>query len=189
MLKQAFIGPDGKLRAIWRAAMHYAVRTWLVFPLLDWWFALVTESLHLSPGLSAANIGFGEFRNLITAVICTGAFALYERRRVDSYGLPVNRAFGWQTLEGAAAGVIVAGAVAFGMIMLGGMRIKGLAGSGSAVALSALAWLGANIGVGIAEEFWFRSYLQHTLWKSMGFWPAATVIGVIFAAEHYLQGR
>jgi uncharacterized protein len=183
--KNAFIGPDGKLRAIWRAAIYYALGTWLVFPLLDWLFSRVAESLHLNPGLTAANIAFGEFRNLITAIICTGAFALYERRRVDSYGLPVNRAFGWQTFEGAIAGVIMASAVALGMITLGGMQIKGLAASGSGLALSALAWLGANICVGIAEEFWFRSYLQQTLWKSIGFWPAASVIALIFAAEHY----
>jgi len=60
-----------------------------------------------------------------------------------------------------------------------------LARSGSALALSALSWLGANICVGIAEEFWFRSYFQQTLWKSIGFWPSATVIALIFAAEHY----
>jgi membrane protease YdiL (CAAX protease family) len=71
------------------------------------------------------------------------------------------------------------------MIALGGMRIEGLAGSGSALALSALAWLGANVCVGIAEEFWFRSYFLQTLWKSVGFWPAAIVIALIFAAEHY----
>jgi len=51
--------------------------------------------------------------------------------------------------------------------------------------LSALAWLVANVCVAIAEEFWFRSYLQQTLWKSIGFWPSAIVIALIFAAEHY----
>ena len=48
-----------------------------------------------------------------------------------------------------------------------------------------MAWLGANICVGISEEFWYRSYLLQTLWKSLGFWPAATVIALIFAADHY----
>ncbi len=184
-LGQALIGPDGKLRPLWRAAIYYAVGTWLAFPLLDRLFALVAESLHLSPGLTAGNIAFGEFRNFINALIFTGAFALYERRRVDSYGLPVNRAFGRHTFEGAAAGAIMAGAVALGMIALGGMQIKGFAGRGGALALSAIAWLCANLCVAIAEEFWFRSYLQQTLWKSIGFWPAAAIIALIFAAEHY----
>ena len=184
-LKQIFIGSDGKLRAIWRAAIYYAAGTWLVFSLVYRALALIAESAHLAPGLTAANTALSESANFLTALICTGAFALYERRRVDSYGLPVNRAFRWQTLEGAAAGVIMAGAVALGMITLGGMQIKGLASSGGALAFFALAWLGANVCVGIAEEFWFRSYLQQTLWKSIGFWPATTVIALIFTAEHY----
>ena len=79
----------------------------------------------------------------------------------------------------------MAGVVALGMIALGGMQIKGFATSSSALMLSALAWLSASIVVGIAEEFWFRSYLQQTLWKSIGFWPASIVIAIIFAAEHY----
>src|SRR3984893_4526003 len=156
-LKPIFFGPQGKLRAIWRAAIYYAAGTFLVFPQLGWPLARVAQALHFSPGLTAGNIALAELRNFVVALICTGAFALYERRRVDSYGLPVNRALGCQTFEGAAAGVIMAGAVAVGMIALGGMEIKGWAGSGSPLMLSALAWLGANICVGIAEEMWFRS--------------------------------
>jgi hypothetical protein len=49
----------------------------------------------------------------------------------------------------------------------------------------ALAWLGANVCVGLAEEFFFRSYLLQTLWKSIGFWPGAIVIALAFAADHY----
>src|SRR5580698_5564487 len=185
-LKRAFIGLDGKLRPIWRATIYYAVGTWLVFPLLDQAFAPIAEALHLRPGLTAGNIALAELsRNFVDALILTGAFALYERRRVDSYGLPVNRALSRQTFEGTIAGVVMAGAVALGMIALGGMQVEGLAGSGSALILSALAWLGANVCVAIAEEFWFRAYLLQTLWKSIGFWPAASVIALIFAAEHY----
>jgi len=185
MLKQFFIASDGRLRALWRAAIYYAAGTFLVFPLLGRPVAIAARSLHLTLGLTAGYIALAELRNLVVALICTGAFALYERRRIDSYGLPLNHALGWQTFEGAAAGFIMAGAVALGMIMLGGMQIIGWAGTGSALMLSALAWLVANVCVGIAEEFWFRSYLQQTLWKSIGFWPSATVIALIFAAEHY----
>ena len=184
-LKQFFIAPDGRLRAIWRAAIYYAVGTFLIFPLLGRPVASVAKSLHLTLGLTAGYIALAELRNLAVALICTGAFALYERRRIDSYGLPLNHALGWQTFEGAAAGFIMAGAVALGMIMLGGMQIIGWAGTGSAIMLSALTWLVANVCVAIAEEFWFRSYLQLTLWKSIGFWPSAIVIALIFAAEHY----
>src|SRR5438093_331320 len=53
------------------------------------------------------------------------------------------------------------------------------------LALAALAWLGANVAVGVAEEFWFRSYLLQSLWRSIGFWPASIVIALLFAADHY----
>ena len=182
---KVLVGSDGMLRPIWRAILYYVVGTWLIFPLLDRFFTLAAGPLHLTPALAPGYIGFGELSNFFDALICTGAFAIYERRRIHSYGLPLNRAFGRQTWEGAAVAVITAGAVAFGMILLGGMQINGLAGSPKALLLSALAWLVACACVGLAEEFWFRSYLQLTLWKSIGFWPSASVIALVFAAEHY----
>jgi uncharacterized protein len=184
-LKLAFIGPDAKLRPIWRAGLYYVLGTFVVFPLLNWPFTTFAELLHVSPGLTPGNIVLAGLRNLIVALICTGAFALYEHRRIDSYGLPVNLAFSWQTFEGAASAVIMAGAVAIGMILLGGVEVTGLAEHGSALMLSGLAWLGATACVGLAEELWFRSYLLQTLWKGAGFWLAAIAIALIFAAEHY----
>src|SRR5581483_6256258 len=56
---------------------------------------------------------------------------------------------------------------------------------GRALALAALAWLGANLCVGLAEELWFRGYLLQTLWRSIGFWPATVLISLVFAADHY----
>jgi membrane protease YdiL (CAAX protease family) len=71
------------------------------------------------------------------------------------------------------------------MLAFGGMTVDGFALGSSTLVYSALAWLAANICIGVAEEFWFRSYLLQTLWRSVGFWPAATVIALIFTAEHY----
>jgi membrane protease YdiL (CAAX protease family) len=148
-------------------------------------FGLLAGRLGLAGGLTAANIAMQECEELTAALLCTGIFALYERRRLDSYGLPLARAFGARTWEGALVGLAMAGAVAVGMYLLGGMQIHGFATTGSALALSALAWLGANICVGVAEEMWYRSYLLETLWKSIGFWPASIVIALIFTADHY----
>jgi hypothetical protein len=103
LFKSALIGPDGRLRPVWRAAIFYAAGTFLIFPVLDRLFNWVAGSLHLRPGFNAANVGLGELLlNFTDALICTGAFALYERRRIDSYGLPIKGAFGWPTFEGAS---------------------------------------------------------------------------------------
>ncbi len=178
-------GPDGKLRPLWRAIVFYLLGAWLLLPLLERASAAILREFHIGPALTAANIAFWELELFLGTLLCTGIFALYERRRIDSYGLPVGSALGARTWEGAAAGVVMAGAVAVGMYALGGMQIRGLATTGSALAVSALAWLAANICIGVAEEFWYRSYVLQTLWKSLGFWPAAIVIALLFTADHY----
>jgi uncharacterized protein len=185
IFNRALLGPDGKLRAFLRAAIFYCLGTWVLYPLIEYAMMFLARRLHISPGLSAQFLLLNEPANLIVGLICTGIFALYEHRRIDSYGLPINRALGSQTFEGAAVGVVMAGAVAIGMIALGGMQVMGLAASGVSLAISALAWLVVNILVGVSEELFYRSYLQQTLWKSIGFWPASIVIALVFTADHY----
>jgi uncharacterized protein len=176
-------GEDGKLRPIWRAVIFASLANWIAFPLLQYavFLVIAVPTYRLAPGPVALN----EILNFLTALICTAVFAIYEHRRIDAYGLPVGRALGLPTWEGALVGVAMAGAVALGIIALGGMQIHGLAINDGALAFFALAWLGTNICVGVAEEFFFRSYFLQTLWKSIGFWPASIVIAVLFAADHY----
>jgi hypothetical protein len=88
----------------------------------------IAARFHLATGLTAANIATQECESLIVALVCTGIFALYERRRLDSYGLPAARAFGARTWEGALVGMGMASAVAVGMYLFGGMQVHGFAG-------------------------------------------------------------
>jgi membrane protease YdiL (CAAX protease family) len=180
-----FLNEDRRLRHIWRAAIFFALVTFgfpfLTQPFAEWVF----NHFHIQPVLNATNIAFAEGLNLVFALVATGIFAAFERRGLGAYGLPLARAFGANTREGFIAGILMAGAVAVGMIYLGGMQIHGLALTGQALAMAGLAWLGANVLVGLAEELWFRAYFLQSLWKSIGFWPASLVIAAIFAALHY----
>jgi hypothetical protein len=88
-IKRLVIGPDGKLRMLWRAVIFFALAYWVLPVALDPAFDLVAQRLHLAAGLTAANVAINEFENFIVALICTAIFARHERRRVDSYGLPV----------------------------------------------------------------------------------------------------
>jgi hypothetical protein len=178
--------PDGRLRsficALLFAALVFWVLSddWLMGPVLD----RTAERLHLT-GVSAGRNALFEAASLAAALVGTWIFALYERRRVDSYGLPLREAFRGRFWEGFALGVVHAGVVALGMLALGGMQVQGLALHGTAILWSALAWLGSNILVGLAEESVFRGYFLQSLWRSLGFWPAATLIALWFAADHY----
>lgn len=185
MLRRLALDDDGKLRYLWRAAIFIALFQFAVMPLAFMVAAPFGKTWNIPPGLSAAGIAFDEGVILIVGLICTALFMVFERQGLAAYGLPLGRAFGSRTFEGLAAGIFMAGAVAAGMILLGGMQVHGPALTGSALALSALAWLGANVLVGLAEELWFRAYFLQSLWKSIGFWPAAVAIAAYFAALHY----
>jgi hypothetical protein len=141
--------------------------------------------LKIQDALTAPSLALSELSLLVMAFIATALLALYERRRVDDYGLPVRQALGSNTAEGALIGIAMTGIVAAGMYFLGGMQIHGIATTGPALIWSALAWLGANIIVGVAEESMYRGYFLQTLWRSIGFWPASIVIALLFTADHY----
>jgi uncharacterized protein len=180
------VGPDHRLRPMVCALLYAALAFWLLSadfvlgPVLE----RAANALHLR-GLSPGAVAFSESASLAAALLLTWIFARYEHRRVDSYGLPVREAFAALYWEGFALGVVNAGAVALGMIALGGMTIHGLSLHGAGILWGALAWLGACILVGVAEEMLFRGYLLQTLWRSLGFWPAAVLISAWFAADHY----
>jgi uncharacterized protein len=180
-----FLNEDRGLRHIWRAAIFFTLFLYVLQPLAFMAAGPVARALGIPENLSAASIGFMEAVNLIVGLICTSLFMVVERKGLGAYGLPLRRAFGTNTWEGFIAGIVMAGAVAIGMVVLGGMQIHGLALTGQALILAGLAWLGANVLVGLAEELWFRAYFLQSLWKSIGFWPASIVIALIFAALHY----
>lgn len=187
---RAVLGEDGKLRPIYRALLYAGLAFWLLSAdeFLGPPLSHAATALHAT-GLSPARETFYEMINLLTALLLTWLFGLYEGRRADAYGLPIHQAFGARFWEGYAIGVVNVAAVAAGMMALGGMTVHGLALPGKVLLPATLAWFGANLLAGVAEEYLFRGYLLQTLWESLGFWPAAVVIALRFGADHYLFKR
>lgn len=179
------LGSDGKLRPLWRAILFFLLGNFALPYALAQPFDRLARGLHVGPELSPLTASYWEAMLLVIAVFLTWVFGLYEGRRVDSYGLPVTQAFGARFWEGFAIGIVNAGVVALGMIALGGMTVHGFALNGSALVLAALAWLGTNLLIGLGEEMWYRGYMFQTLWKSLGFWPSAIAIALLFASDHY----
>jgi hypothetical protein len=179
------LGEDRKLRPIWRAILFFVLTVFVVMPLLS---KLLDVILGPAPPfqLTPSNFAQGEGFSFACALIVTGLFAWYEHRRIDSYGMPIAQALKSPTWEGVLVGVIQTSVVALAMYAYGAMQVRGLALSGSAIVLTTLAWLGACLLIGIAEEFLIRGYFLQTLWKAVGFWPATAVVAVIFAGVHYL---
>jgi hypothetical protein len=93
-VKSIFVGAGG-LRHGWRfllfAAAILAVRFLDLQPTMAW----LEAKFHVDRNaLSAPSIIIGDGFDLMVILIVTGMFALCERRRIDSYGLPINEAFG-----------------------------------------------------------------------------------------------
>jgi uncharacterized protein len=63
--------------------------------------------------------------------------------------------------------------------VFGGAALQGLPALGYG-----LAWLLDFIMVGITEEALYRGYLQATLTRGIGFWPAAIGLSLLFGAAH-----
>src|SRR5947208_15407013 len=140
-----FIGPDG-LRHGWRFLIFAAAIVLVVKFLEQPAIAFLAAIFHVNRNaLSAPAIIVSDGFDLIVILIVTGVFALCERRRIDSYGLPINEAFGGLFWNGMVAGFAVVAFVAAGMLVTGGMRIHGLALRGSDLISSPLLWLVAML--------------------------------------------
>jgi len=121
---------------------------------------------------------------LFFIVLAALIMARIEHRKFSQYGLPLRSAFGLDFWIGTGIGFVTISATLAGIFTLHGFRLTGLAIHGSTIATSVAAWGSTFVLVGLAEEFAFRGYLQHTLTTGMGFWPAAAVLSALFALTH-----
>jgi membrane protease YdiL (CAAX protease family) len=186
-IKWLLIGPDG-LRHGWRFLIFVAAIVLVAQFLEQPAIAFLAAKLHVDrSALSASSIILGDGFDLIVVLIVTGVFALCERRRIDSYGLPINKAFGGLFWNGVVAALAAVGLVAAGMLVTGGMRIHGIALRGIDLITSPLLWLVAMLFVGVTEEYFFRGYALQSLWRGAGFWPAALFTTALFAGLHLVK--
>ncbi|MDE1895463.1 MAG: CPBP family intramembrane metalloprotease [Rhodospirillales bacterium] len=71
------------------------------------------------------------------------------------------------------------------LLLGGGLALTHLRGLSALEILGqGAAWLGVSWLIGFTEELAFRGYLLQTLARGMGFWPAALLTSLLFAALH-----
>jgi CAAX protease family protein len=126
----------------------------------------------------------GELGSLVAALIPAVILARVEGRPWKVYGLPGKHAFGrlfWTGAVWGAAGITLLmfalyglHGFAFGHVILHGVRLMRFAAF----------WAGMFLLVGLFEEFCARGYLQFTLARGIGFWPAALLLSCGFGLIH-----
>jgi CAAX protease family protein len=183
-IASVFVGPGG-LRAGWRFLLFVLGIELTEFFLRERLIAILGRQLGIRlDELSAPSLFIEELVGLFIVLLVTGIAAFLERRRVDDYGLPVRQAFGRLFWKGMLAGFLVVIFVGGGMLATGAMQVHGLALNGTTLLWFGLLWLGANLLVGLNEEYLFRGYALQVLWRGAGFWPAAFLTTAIFAGLH-----
>jgi uncharacterized protein len=182
-VKTIFVGPYG-VRAGWRFIAYVIVLVGLVFAFQALPVPAMVRALYAGPGLSGAALLISEIFEALAVLGATGVMATLERKRIDAYGLPVRLAFRGRFWEGAAIGVLSAGAVAVAMIASGAIIVHGFALNGADAVSKGFVWFLAVLLAGINEEYMFRGYPLQALARGMGFWPAAVLLSLLFGAAH-----
>jgi membrane protease YdiL (CAAX protease family) len=179
-----FVGPEG-LRSGWRFllfALGILVGVRFVEEPLSYFLAQ-RLAINLNE-LSAPALLIRKFVLCVSVFLVTAIAATIERRRVDSYGLPVEQTFGKFFWRGMLAGLLAMVFVAGAKILTGAMALHGLALHGNEIAKLGLVWFVANILVGVGEEYTFRGYALRSLWRGAGFWPGVLITSAVFAGDH-----
>ncbi len=174
-----FIGPEG-LRPGWRIFLYLGMAV-VVFLVLSSFEHLIAEE---GPGRLWRTM-FLEAVLVVSCLLPAYVMAAFEKCPFASYGLP-KRGLSARFAVGAVWGILalsllmlllwLAGVFSYGSLSLAGWRIVKFA----------LFWGVFFFLVGIFEEFAFRGYTQFTLARWIGFWPAASVLSLLFGALHLM---
>ena len=172
-----FFGPYG-LRAGW-SLLLFCVLAFVLFVTFGAIARLLPKSQLGSPYLLAIE----ESTLVLGVLIATALMAAFEKRSMWSYGLRGPRQ--WRRFAtGAVWGFVTLSLMLLLMGASGHFFFGGLAEPRSAAIVYAIIWLATFFLVGLFEEIAFRGYLQYTLARGIGFWPAALIVAAIFGYLH-----
>jgi uncharacterized protein len=179
-LRGTFFGSSG-LRAGWRAV------GFLVFcAVVESQAGYVLRAEHRIFG--AGETPGGTLFEKCVLFLCLVIFAVIvgrlEHKSLADYGLPLRRIFSRDFWAGGLWGFGILSANIALMLLLHGYLFGTISLPAAGILKYALLWAVADLAVGIAEEFAFRGYLQYTLTRGIGFWPAAVVTSVLFGLAH-----
>jgi hypothetical protein len=161
----------------------FALDVLVLFPLT----LAPTEALAAGGWLSsqASWTGALNWGVFLAVALPTAVAARLERRPFGDYGYPRRRA-GVRFTEGFAWGVTMASLTAVVLWVTGSADFDSAALSLKAATVAGVSWWVARLGFAAVDQLMWRGYLQVTAAKGIGFWPAASVLTIVFTAEKLL---
>ena len=174
-----FLRPDGMLRAGWRLLLYLVMGLALVIAM-----GFVLGSMRRM-GIPAIWRGFiSEATLAIAAFLPAIVMTKIERRPFGDYGLPPQKTFGKFFWIGAAWGFCALTALLLVLRASHVFYFGGTALHGVRILKFALFYLLFFLLVSFFEEFLFRGYTLFTGSTSVGFWPSAIVLSLLFGSVH-----
>ena len=179
--RHVFFGPT-RLRAGGRLALFIAISTAIGVVVRA---ALIVARVPMDDAWTPASFVGIEALTFAIAIAATAIMARIDRLPFARFGLPWGDAFGSLFWEGSLWGFGAVAVLIASIAALGGYHVHGWALEGAARTNNTVLWLAAMVLVGLSEEASFRGYPLAVLADGIGFWPAAVVLSLVFAATHY----
>lgn len=179
-VSRIFLGDDG-LRVGWRLLLYATFWLLINFALEILVFQIIR--LDLDP-YSPQFVGLVDLLDFASAYAAALLLARIERRTPGVYGLPVRQALGKSFWQGILLGLCEVSLLIGLIAAFGGYSFGTLTVHGTDALRWGILWALAFLLVGLSEEFLFRGYAQYTLAQSIGFWPAAIALSLVFGAVH-----
>lgn len=175
-----FLNENG-VRGIWRLLIYSGIVTALGF------IGLVVFQTLAGPTRAVFSLAYWFPYEALCFTVVFGAALIMGRiegRSPGVYGLPLREAFGKLFWQGCLLGLIEVSALVGLIAAFGGYSFGELALHGTEVLRWGVLWVVLFVFVGLFEEFLFRGYTQFTLADSIGFWPAAIILSMLFGRVH-----
>jgi len=184
--RNVFFGDRG-LRAGWRALMFIVLLVVAVFAAgtaLNFIAHRLFPSRGHATGMTPVVVLVGESALLIGLALVMMVIVRVEKLNTGEFGLPMRHAFRSKFWVGAVWGFAALSAL-IGIIKLFHAVDLGPVIDPAPIELKdGLLYAIAFTMVGIFEEFAMRGYLQWSLTRGLGFWPAALITSLLFGAVH-----
>lgn len=177
---KVFFNQDG-LRSGWSLLLYAAFGFMIWYPLA---IVVVLVGGYREGSYSPQSVALGELVSFAAVYGAALAMARLERLPAGVYGLPLGLAFGKRFWQGIFLGLCEVSLLVGFIAAFGGYSFGNLAVHGTGFLGWGLLWAATFVLVGFSEEFMFRGYVQYTLTRGIGFWPAAACLSVVFGASH-----
>ena len=172
-------GPRSKIHAGWRSLLFPICFGALVLPLMA-----VARKLFAGKFSSLERGLIRQMTAMAAVLLATWLLARFvDKTSISSFGL--QRELRSRHLALGLLWGVVSLSCLIGLLMASGVLHLGSGMlSGGDIASYAVRWFILFVAVGISEELLTRGYWLYSLTEAIGFWPAATLLSVLFASGH-----